>query len=422
MTTMTTALSGRLRFPTTRPDEPCRYCGTAPTAIGELLAEWGSVCTTCAATRIAQVKGLAAQITTLAAQCDDNSRAVVTALITDTLKSQMRDVLGGSDAMAAPCVSSLLTVVATARRLAVQATDPTARSLAMLVQHAALLPDDWARTFVADVQGRYDGRPLSVKQQAKIDQYVQHVERRLNSTTAEPSEPSGTPLCGEGASRCIRNKIARKCIGCAAKVPVGTGWSVLRNGEWTTFCETCADSTTDDRHALVDALRQFGADFIAAHGDTRDHAIRVAIDASLTDVTDNDTVWLRIHWGAIPCVERHSGGAGDITVRRLSARRALIMLGAVAGLTDAALTEAQADYGRKMSSCGRCGSPLTDETSRRIGLGPDCAKVAVDAEPVRDPITVDGPLHACGCGPLGTSQCAEHAGPSWGHRYRAENE
>lgn len=32
-------------------------------------------------------------------------------------------------------------------------------------------------------------------------------------------------------------------------------------------------------------------------------------------------------------------------------------------------------FGREMKRCGRCGRALTDETSRRIGIGPDCRQM-----------------------------------------------
>lgn len=41
-------------------------------------------------------------------------------------------------------------------------------------------------------------------------------------------------------------------------------------------------------------------------------------------------------------------------------------------ILDAGIVEAQARYGRELGHCGRCGLELTDETSRSIGMGPDC--------------------------------------------------
>ena len=37
--------------------------------------------------------------------------------------------------------------------------------------------------------------------------------------------------------------------------------------------------------------------------------------------------------------------------------------------------EAMKAFGQKMGKCGRCGRSLTDETSRRFGIGPDCREM-----------------------------------------------
>jgi hypothetical protein len=39
------------------------------------------------------------------------------------------------------------------------------------------------------------------------------------------------------------------------------------------------------------------------------------------------------------------------------------------------ITEAQKLYGQEIGRCGRCGRELTDETSRRFGIGPDCRDI-----------------------------------------------
>lgn len=45
----------------------------------------------------------------------------------------------------------------------------------------------------------------------------------------------------------------------------------------------------------------------------------------------------------------------------------------LASLTKDEAREAQALYGRELGVCGKCGRHLTDEASRAVGLGPECA-------------------------------------------------
>jgi hypothetical protein len=46
---------------------------------------------------------------------------------------------------------------------------------------------------------------------------------------------------------------------------------------------------------------------------------------------------------------------------------------ALASLDTVDLTEAMAKYGRELKHCGLCGRTLTNDASRAIGIGPECA-------------------------------------------------
>jgi hypothetical protein len=73
-------------------------------------------------------------------------------------------------------------------------------------------------------------------------------------------------------------------------------------------------------------------------------------------------------WAGYTFVSRVIGGHEDTRVRGAEARQALDAIAAF-GPQDAAKA-----YGRAIGRCGRCNRHLTDETSRTLGLGPECAQ------------------------------------------------
>jgi hypothetical protein len=75
-------------------------------------------------------------------------------------------------------------------------------------------------------------------------------------------------------------------------------------------------------------------------------------------------------WAGYTFVSRVIGGHEDTRVRGAEARAALEAIQA-----DGPFYAAQT-YGRNIGRCGRCNRHLTDETSRALGLGPDCAAKA----------------------------------------------
>ena len=59
---------------------------------------------------------------------------------------------------------------------------------------------------------------------------------------------------------------------------------------------------------------------------------------------------------------------------KLSGERALHAIKRIAGLTDEGRKQAQALFGQEIGQCGACGRHLTDEETRKRGIGNDCAK------------------------------------------------
>jgi hypothetical protein len=71
-------------------------------------------------------------------------------------------------------------------------------------------------------------------------------------------------------------------------------------------------------------------------------------------------------WAGRTFVKRVIGGRPDQAVRQGEARLALEAI-AAEGVAQAAVA-----YGRAIGRCYRCNRHLTDETSRNLGIGPDC--------------------------------------------------
>lgn len=71
-------------------------------------------------------------------------------------------------------------------------------------------------------------------------------------------------------------------------------------------------------------------------------------------------------WAGRTFVKRVIGGRADTPVRGAEAHQALVAIAADA--------EAMARYGIEIGQCGRCNRHLTDETSRSLGIGPECRK------------------------------------------------
>jgi hypothetical protein len=71
-------------------------------------------------------------------------------------------------------------------------------------------------------------------------------------------------------------------------------------------------------------------------------------------------------WAGRVFVKRVIGGRADQAVRGTEAEQAL------AAIEAAGVAEAGQLYGQQVGRCCRCNRHLTDETSRQLGIGPDC--------------------------------------------------
>jgi hypothetical protein len=94
-------------------------------------------------------------------------------------------------------------------------------------------------------------------------------------------------------------------------------------------------------------------------------SVRVAIPSG----GKNDLDFLAVFANRI---ERHMGAPGSIRKQPLAVAASVTLATRILELTDAEFVKAQHVYGEAMGECGKCGSSLSDLTSRARGFGPDC--------------------------------------------------
>jgi hypothetical protein len=231
----------------------------------------------------------------------------------------------------------------------------------------------------------------------------------VNADVTKALSSSAHPgLARFNAERVIPNKYTKTCQVCSNYADAGTGYAVLSNGRWLTFCAPCADETDEAREARLAAERAEAraieeaerAERLAAYEAERaarnkalaeEQARRQYVEAFAIDLFDragvadqvkpdvhvaipsatgnNDLDFFRVvRQSRTTTVYRVIGGHNDQRVSLAQAEAALLAL---------VLTEdipgALATYGQELGRCGVCHRHLTDEESRARGIGPNCA-------------------------------------------------
>lgn len=374
MTTTALRLDGRT-MPTRYPDKACRYCAATPTAVAHLDGTtWHSVCATCAVSYTAQVMGLLARAEALADTLTGDMLTAYTAAC-EALGPSIAQALGvGQDAACRSIVPGLLTLLATFTPPPVKVN----RYAKPCHRCGITVPTGKGR--IEQANGTWLTFHLNGECPAAAPVPVTNDEMREHLAAVAAGTAHPGPLAATEAQRCIRNRRAGKCLSCGVKVAEGKGWAMQGLPDargWAVLHEECADSLANDRTGLVGLLTNLGHRVRTITGtDTRDHAVRLAVDF-ITGQGDGSqpVIFLRVCWGVAGMgVEVVSGAPGNVRRTPMGARRAVAVVTNLLTLSDGALAKAQADYGQKMGECGRCGAPLTDVESRRLGLGPDCAK------------------------------------------------
>lgn len=162
------------------------------------------------------------------------------------------------------------------------------------------------------------------------------------------------------------NRYADNCAACGTKVGEGEGMIEKFNGRWTARhlpgqCPAPASVPSAVDHAdLPQRGRKPFPDVPAGHYATK----------SLTG--NNDLDFWRVdrptegQWKGRTFVKRVIGGRPNAPVRGRT------MFAALEAILAAGIEEAGTLYGTTLGQCRICNRHLTDETSRALGIGPDC--------------------------------------------------
>jgi len=154
------------------------------------------------------------------------------------------------------------------------------------------------------------------------------------------------------------NRFAGKCTMCGRWVEAETGHITKIDGKWHVFCNTgehlhkkTAPKQVSDRYS----------DIPAGHY------------ATASPTGHNDLDFWRVdrptegQWAGYTFIKRVIGGRPDVPVKVVSAKKAALDAIRAAGPASASQL-----YGQQLGRCYRCNRHLTDETSRALGIGPDC--------------------------------------------------
>ena len=161
-----------------------------------------------------------------------------------------------------------------------------------------------------------------------------------------------------------RNKYAGACAACGSKVGEGEGMLEKVHGRWNVRhlsgqCPAPAAPETASAPAGERGRKPF-PDVPAGHYATR----------SLTG--NNDLDFWRVdrptegQWKGRTFVKRVIGGRPNTPVRGRT------MFAALEAILEAGVDVAGTLYGTTLGQCRSCNRHLTDETSRALGIGPDC--------------------------------------------------
>jgi len=173
---------------------------------------------------------------------------------------------------------------------------------------------------------------------------------------------------GEGSAPAVRsNKFAGTCVKCGHRVEAQAG-RIERNAEsgWDVFHldGTCPEKIAVPETAMAGlrapAFREDFKNIPAGHYAT----------ASLTGKNDYD-FW-RVdcpaegRWAGRIFVKRIIGGKPEAPVRGAT------RFGALSAIITEGIEVCGTRYGVELGQCRKCNRHLTDETSRALGIGPDC--------------------------------------------------
>lgn len=150
----------------------------------------------------------------------------------------------------------------------------------------------------------------------------------------------------------------------------------FRRNKYDAPCSECGNIV----EAETGVLRQVDGKWLVGHSagcpDEPNLPAEVPDGFYAVDNSDGDTSFYRVKQGKKPGVVFIDlvlgGGFGERLVRQPAPYR---QRDAILGkIVEAGFEAASERFGRELQTCARCGRHLTDETSREIGLGPECRK------------------------------------------------
>lgn len=211
-------------------------------------------------------------------------------------------------------------------------------------------------------------------EETDVDQYI--VDQKINELTSKSASTAidaikrievkrvGTEHLPKN-ERTIVNKYGNPCALCGHTVPAGAGYAVLVNGKWLTY-HKAGECSSEPAKAPVDLQSLFaGVDdgFYALDSTGKNDIVFYAI-ATNKGVYDPSKKGLRAIYLVV-------GGHKD---KKLHGEQAVNAVKRILSLSAQERIDAQARYGREIGACGVCGRHLTDEVTRKRGIGNDCAK------------------------------------------------
>lgn len=160
----------------------------------------------------------------------------------------------------------------------------------------------------------------------------------------------------------MTNRYTQKCLKCGQEVPAYTGRLFRWFGSWEVEHPECESLPFPERRATVPAMPP-------RHRRTPEVPAGHYAIPSERDGQDLD--FYRVgrpkgRWEGYTFVTRVVEGRPSYRVREY--------LNVLERIVQAGIAESATRYGLETGRCYRCNRHLTDETSRKLGIGPECRK------------------------------------------------
>jgi hypothetical protein len=214
---------------------------------------------------------------------------------------------------------------------------------------------------------------LGLNSETDVDAYI--TEHKINELTSKSASTlidsirkievkrAGTDHLPK-AERTIVNKFSNPCALCGHDVPAGAGYAVLVGGKWSTY-HKAGECSSEHKAQPVNIQTLFeGVDdgFYALQSTGKNDLVFYAVSTN-KGIYDASKKGLRGIYLVV-------GGHKD---KKLNGEQAVNAIKRIVGLSPQERIDAQALYGREIGRCGVCGRHLTDEVTRKRGIGNDCA-------------------------------------------------